>query len=69
MPIAKAGEACAGCGNFCTCTCDLAKKHKARCRFRRAASLSVELACEHGYQACVKCDPCDCGAGQKESIR
>ncbi len=44
------------------CVCELQKTHKPGCRFLRAASLSVELACEHGFQACPICDPCDCGA-------
>lgn len=60
---------CLICGNLANCTCSIAEKHAEGCRFRRAAELSVELACEHGFQACVICDPCDCGAGQEHSIR
>lgn len=56
--------ACPVCGNLASCTCDVAAKHKPDCRFRRAAELSVELACAHGFQACPQCDPCTCGAGE-----
>lgn len=42
--------------------CDIRKEHKKRCRYRRAAELSVELACDHGAQACPTCDPCTCGS-------
>ncbi len=44
------------------CICQLQKAHKPDCRFMRAARLSVELACDHGFQACPICDPCTCGA-------
>ena len=67
--IPAPGTACAGCGNFCTCTCSIEKKHKKSCRYRVAASLSVELACDHGLQACPECDPCDCGAGAEVPVR
>lgn len=48
------------CGNLATCTCEIEKKHKKGCRFLRAATLSVELPCDHGLQACPTCDPCTC---------
>lgn len=51
------------CGNLVSCVCDIKQKHKETCRFRMAASLGVELPCEHGLQACPECDPCSCGAG------
>lgn len=60
-PAVPAGTACPGCGNLVTCTCGLAAQHDATCRFRRAAELSIEVACPHGFQACPRCDPCDCG--------
>jgi len=69
MPIPTPGTACTGCGNLCSCTCDLSKKHKADCTFLRAATLAVELACEHGFQACPVCDACDCGAGETAGLR
>lgn len=59
---------CATCGNYATCVCELKKKHKRTCRYLRAAMLGIEIECEHGFQACPKCDPCDCGAGATEGI-
>lgn len=53
---------CPKCGNLATCTCKIQVEHKDGCRYRRAAMLSIELPCEHGFQACPICDPCDCGA-------
>lgn len=67
--MTKPAEQKCVCGNLATCTCQLEVKHKAHCRFLRAAKLSVELACKHGFQACPECDPCDCGAGEKEGVR
>jgi len=51
---------CALCGNLAACICGLRERHDPSCRFLRAASLSIELECTHGYQACPECDPCDC---------
>lgn len=62
------GTPCSGCGNYCTCTCVLEDKHRPGCRFLMAAMLSVEIACDHGFQACPICDPCDCGAGQTKGV-
>lgn len=56
------GAGCETCGNLVTCTCRIRAEHKPTCRYRRAAELSVELACEHDLQACPTCDPCDCGS-------
>jgi hypothetical protein len=53
---------CPKCGNLATCTCPVEKQHAEGCRYRTAACLSIELACEHGFQACPICDPCTCGA-------
>lgn len=65
LRAATAAEAdalgCKKCGNLVSCTCGISATHKATCRFRRAAALPFELACEHGYQACPICDPCECG--------
>lgn len=60
---------CPACGNLVACVCALRREHASDCRFRRAAELSVELACDHGYQACPTCDPCTCGVGATEGIR
>lgn len=59
---------CKKCG-YVICICEIVEKHREDCRFRIAASLSVELACEHGFQACPICDKCTCGAGQEEGLR
>jgi hypothetical protein len=58
---------CPGCG-YVTCVCEIRTKHSDGCRFRRAASLSFELECEHGLQACPICDSCDCGAGENRGV-
>lgn len=55
---------CRGCG-YVTCVCNVQIAHRPGCRYRRAALLTVELACEHGYQACPTCDPCTCGASKE----
>lgn len=62
---------CPVCGNLCSCTCELNKIHKKECRFRRAATISVEIPCDHGFQACPICDPCECEGVPKptEGIR
>lgn len=52
---------CTRCGQLGFCVCDVKRDHKDGCPFRRAALLSMELACEHGLQACPVCDPCTCG--------
>lgn len=67
--IPAPGVACPGCGNLVECTCDAEKKHKEDCRYLAAMRLSVELECEHGFQACPECDPCDCGAGGEVPVR
>jgi hypothetical protein len=64
-----AGYVCSVCGNMSQCTCALSVKHKLGCRYLRAAILSVDLPCPHGFQACPICDPCTCGAGEKGGIR
>lgn len=60
---------CSRCG-LINCICGIHRDHRPGCLFLRAASLSIEIACEHGLQACPKCDPCDCGiASEIEGIR
>ncbi len=66
MPIDTIGGACVRCGNLVHCTCTLQERHQPGRRFVRAAMLSVELACEHGYQACPLCDPCSCEPKREE---
>lgn len=51
-----------GCGNIVSCTCWIEEQHAKGCRYRIAATMPFELACDHGYQACPACDPCTCGA-------
>lgn len=62
------GTSCDKCGHF-HCICPVRERHKEDCRFRRAVELSVELACDHGFQVCPVCDPCDCGAGEDRGVR
>lgn len=57
------------CGMGVTCVCELQLRHQPKCRFLLASQLSVELACEHGFQACPTCDPCTCGTGATEGVR
>lgn len=52
---------CDKCNNLVNCVCQVLQQHNPGCRFRVAAGLSFELACEHGFQACPICDPCTCG--------
>jgi hypothetical protein len=60
---------CGKCGLIIeSCVCALREKHMPDCRYLIAASLSVELVCEHGFQACPRCDPCSCGAGEDRAI-
>ena len=59
---------CPGCGSV-TCYCEQKARHRGDCRYLRAARLSFELACDHGYQACPECDPCSCGAGGEVALR
>lgn len=78
-------DVCDQCGMLCGCICHIKAKHSdARlvmllsphgqisikaCRFLIAARLSVELPCDHGYQACPICDQCDCGVGETVGVR
>jgi hypothetical protein len=37
-----------------------AATHRDGCRYLWAATCAVGIECEHGYDACPICDPCDC---------
>lgn len=69
-PVVRKGEVfpCKICNNLVTCSCKISEKHKPDCKFRKAAELSVELACDHGFQACPVCDACTCGAGEDKGV-
>ena len=55
---------CSKCGHLAgSCVCVIRETHDPKCRYRIAAELSIELPCDHGYQACPICDPCTCKAG------
>jgi hypothetical protein len=56
---------CAVCGHI-ACVCVIQDRHKANCRFRISATCPVGIECDHGYDVCPICDPCDCGASQNE---
>ena len=60
---------CQKCGNFASFTCKIQTTHSKDCRYLRAATLSVELACGHGFQACTICDPCTCGLVAEVDLR
>jgi hypothetical protein len=60
---------CPECGNLATCVCQIVAQHRPGCRYRIAASLSIELACDHGFQACPICDPCPCGVANLQGIK
>lgn len=34
--------------------------HERACRFRLASEGAAAIVCEHGFDCCPKCDPCDC---------
>ena len=34
--------------------------HDDDCAFARSASCAVPVECEHGYDVCPICDPCNC---------
>lgn len=36
-------------------------KHKAGCKFLRAATCAIGIECDHGRDVCPICDPCECG--------
>lgn len=53
---------CDRCGML-ACVCTIMRRHESNCKFLRAATCTVGIECEHGYDVCPKCDPCECGAG------
>lgn len=67
--LSEATLGCAVCGNLVSCTCGIERTHAGDCRYARAARLSVEIACKHGFQACPICDPCTCGVGATQGVR
>jgi len=52
---------CETCGHI-ACICTLKRRHSEDCRFRKAATCTVGIECEHGRDTCPECDPCTCGA-------
>ena len=55
----KYSVGCQECGHI-ACVCDIKAKHKEDCLFRIAATCSIPVECEHGYDVCPECDPCNC---------
>lgn len=54
--------ACPTCGHF-ACVCSIRTQHPdPTCKFRIAATGSIAIECDHGYDVCPKCDPCTCAA-------
>lgn len=51
---------CSHQGRDCAC---VPNKHAADCRLYIAATLQFGIECDHGYDVCPQCDPCNCGAG------
>ena len=49
--------------NHIVCICAIKILHKEGCRFRRAATCPVGIACDdHNRDVCPICDPCDCSS-------
>ena len=49
------------------CTCGMiycvwskVRFHKDHCKYRKALLSPVGIECEHGYDVCPTCDPCNC---------
>jgi len=58
---------CLKCGAIKeSCICVIKTEHIEGCLYLRAARLSIELPCKHGFQACHICDPCSCGIEVKD---
>ena len=51
--------ACLKCQHF-ACVCEILVTHKPDCKFLKAATCSIAIECEHGYDVCPECDPCTC---------
>jgi hypothetical protein len=43
--------------------------HRPGCRWLRARLCAVGIECEHGFDVCPQCDPCDCGESYQERVR
>jgi hypothetical protein len=52
---------CGNCGHL-ACVCSINRRHNEGCKFRRAATCPVGIACRHDRDTCPDCDPCTCGA-------
>lgn len=50
---------CKTCGHI-SCVCSIKVRHDKACRFLRAATYPVGIACDHGFDVCPICDPCTC---------
>lgn len=49
------------------CVCATKREHDQGCRFRRALTCPIGIACEpHGEDVCPVCDPCTCGVPQED---
>jgi hypothetical protein len=46
--------------NMIACVCSDARPHTIDCRYRKALTCAVGIACKHGYDVCPQCDPCTC---------
>lgn len=71
VEAANVGPGCPKCGNI-PCLCDVMRWHRAGCNYRLAALSPVGVECDHGYDVCPTCDPCDCVApatGGKEDVK
>lgn len=53
---------CPSCGHF-ACICNILKDHAEPCLYRRAATIPIGIACDHGRDVCPECDPCTCEVG------
>jgi len=50
---------CSHCGHF-ACVCSILENHLDGCQFRLAATCSIPVECDHGFDVCPTCDPCTC---------
>lgn len=54
--------ACPVCKHL-ACVCVVKRRHDEDCPFRISVTCAIPIECEHGYDTCPLCDPCNCGAG------
>lgn len=45
------------------------REHDKDCRFYKAMVCTVAIECKHGYDVCLKCDPCTCNMSTLEKER